>query len=173
MKREKRIISGIYIVLLIVFISATIVVYQYQQQVRPAGAGAGDGTIGITGSVHRTISLADLKELKSVTIPAELRSSGHPKDQGRFNYTGVFVRDLLKELEIADYQLVIVTASDGYCMGLSRRDIEEGDALLAYEMDGSPLKSKEEGGYGPVRLILPHDFWAQRWVKWVNGIEIR
>jgi DMSO/TMAO reductase YedYZ molybdopterin-dependent catalytic subunit len=43
------------------------------------------------------------------------------------------------------------------------------DVMLAYEMDGGPLR-REHGA--PVRLVIP-DMYGYKSVKWLNQIEFR
>lgn len=64
---------------------------------------------------------------------------------------------------------VLVTAADGYRTVLSGRELFAGarDALLATTEDGQPL-----GERGPMRLVVPADFYVDRSVHSVQEIRL-
>lgn len=64
---------------------------------------------------------------------------------------------------------VLVTAADGYRTVLSGRELFAGvrDALLATSEDGQPL-----GERGPMRLVVPADFYVDRSVHSVQEIRL-
>jgi DMSO/TMAO reductase YedYZ molybdopterin-dependent catalytic subunit len=80
-------------------------------------------------------------------------------------WRGVSVDTLLEAVQSeADY--LTVWCDGGYTTNLSREDVSDGKAWVAYEYDGDPLEP-EHGG--PARLLVPHlYFWKS--AKWVRGI---
>ncbi len=65
--------------------------------------------------------------------------------------------------------LRFVSAEQPYEDSLTLQQALLPDVMLAYEMDGQPLR-REHGA--PVRLVIP-DMYGYKSVKWVNRIELR
>lgn len=64
-------------------------------------------------------------------------------------------------------KFVIFYSYDGYTTNLPIEDVINGQALIAFEYEHSPIPS-EHGG--PIRMVIPHlYFWKS--AKWLNGIE--
>ncbi|HTZ92160.1 MAG TPA: sulfite oxidase-like oxidoreductase [Streptosporangiaceae bacterium] len=65
-------------------------------------------------------------------------------------------------------RFVLAFCDGGYTTNLPLADVTGGQAWLAYDYDGSPLRP-EHGG--PARLLVPHlYFWKS--AKWVRGLEL-
>ena len=83
------------------------------------------------------------------------------------DWKGVSLDVLMRDVEsTADYALV--TAYGGYTTNLPLEDLLDGQAWLAYEYDGEPLRP-EHGG--PARLLVPH-LYLWKSAKWVRGIQL-
>jgi DMSO/TMAO reductase YedYZ molybdopterin-dependent catalytic subunit len=83
------------------------------------------------------------------------------------DWKGVSLDVLMREVEsTADYALV--TSYGGYTTNLPLEDLLDGQAWVAYEYDGEPLRS-EHGG--PARLLVPH-LYLWKSAKWVRGIQL-
>jgi DMSO/TMAO reductase YedYZ molybdopterin-dependent catalytic subunit len=133
------------------------------------------GTIQITGNVanSQNITLNQLQSFQQVTVQAKLTSGGNPADNGVFNYTGVLLKDILSQAQVAaNATSVYVQASDGYGATLTLKDAENLNTLIAFSKDDSPLVPLKSGGEGPFRLVVGTDTYAQRWVKDVVSIKI-
>jgi DMSO/TMAO reductase YedYZ molybdopterin-dependent catalytic subunit len=75
------------------------------------------------------------------------------------------IHDLVNPLEEAKY--VTVVAEGDYTTSLPLNDLLEDDVLLAYRLDGQPLKL-EHGG--PLRLVVPKKY-AYKSAKWVRKLR--
>ena len=64
--------------------------------------------------------------------------------------------------------LTFVSAEDPYADTLTLAQAELADAMLAYEMDGKPLR-REHGA--PVRVVIP-EMYGYKNVKWVERIVV-
>jgi DMSO/TMAO reductase YedYZ molybdopterin-dependent catalytic subunit len=64
--------------------------------------------------------------------------------------------------------LTIVSAERPYVDTLTLEQAELADAMLAYEMDGKPLR-REHGA--PVRVVIP-EMYGYKNVKWVEQIVV-
>jgi DMSO/TMAO reductase YedYZ molybdopterin-dependent catalytic subunit len=64
---------------------------------------APEGALQVRGNVNTSmnLTLSELQTLPASTIQATLKSSGHPDDQGTFNYTGVSLWSLLEQAGIS------------------------------------------------------------------------
>ncbi len=156
---------------LIVIIALTVPLYFLMRQ----NAGT-EGSIQIKGAVSKSgnFTYSQLEAFSPVTVQVTLSSNSRPADNGVFNYTGVPLKALLKEVQAsANAMSVYVQAADGYGTSIPIGDAQKENTILAYQKDGSPLTPLSEGGEGPLRLIIGNDDFAQRWVRGVALIEVR
>src|SRR5205823_11458415 len=86
------------------------------------------------------------------------------------HWGGVRFRDLLAQARPLDGARVLsfVSAERPYVDTLTIEQAELPDAMLAYEMDGKPLR-REHGA--PVRVVIP-DMYGYKNVKWVERIVV-
>lgn len=83
------------------------------------------------------------------------------------DWKGVSLDVLMQDVEsTADY--VLVSSYGGYTTNLPLEDLLDGQAWLAYEYDGEPLRP-EHGG--PARLLVPH-LYLWKSAKWVRRITL-
>jgi sulfite oxidase len=154
----------------------------------------------IDGLVQRPLrlSLADLKQMERVEVPAVLQCSGngryffgtafpkasHPAGAqwfygsvGLARWTGVRVRDLLERAGVkagARYSNnhgldnPLLPTTPKVIRGLELEKLMDPDTVLAYEMNGEPIPYYH--GY-PARLLVPG--WAgDHSVKWITNMNI-
>ncbi|MCL2532040.1 MAG: hypothetical protein FWE40_07780 [Oscillospiraceae bacterium] len=124
-----------------------------------------DGELHLT---HQTtgevivLAVADIEGLNPQPIEAVLRGGGQPGVNVEF-YAVPF-RDVMAAFipyqDDVDYT-VVFSAADGFATAMPQSEAMQG-AYIALCVER-----------GPFRLILPHDHFAQRWVHWLTGIELR
>jgi len=84
-------------------------------------------------------------------------------------WEGVLVRNLLAEAEpLANAEVVIFHAYDGYTTSLPIDYIMDNDILMAYKMDDVILPP--ERGF-PFQLVAESK-WGYKWIKWITEIEL-
>ena len=84
-------------------------------------------------------------------------------------WEGVLVRDLLAEAEpLANAEVVIFHAYDGYTSSLPIDYIMDNDILMAYKMNDVILPP--ERGF-PFQLVAESK-WGYKWIKWITEIEL-
>ena len=84
-------------------------------------------------------------------------------------WEGVLVRDLLAEAEpLANSEVVIFHAYDGYTTSLPIDYIMDNDILMAYKMNDVILPP--ERGF-PFQLVAESK-WGYKWIKWITEIEL-
>jgi DMSO/TMAO reductase YedYZ molybdopterin-dependent catalytic subunit len=125
-------------------------------------------------SSSRSVAAADLARLPRHTVKASA-----PEVSGEFS--GVSLSDLLhlvgapsgdslRGKELADY--VVVDARDGYRVVFALAELDAGFtnriAVLADHMDGKAIDSRN----GPLRLVVPDEKRAARWVRQVSRISL-
>ncbi len=145
-------------------------------QSNPLAAGGQEARLEIRGDdlPSRVFTEAELAALPCVEVRAtdhgrEGTFSGVPLDT-LLRRTGVPV-DSVRGRRTADY--VLVLAADGYRAVFSLAelapDLGGRSVLLADHRDGEPLSAEE----GPLRLVVPGDARAARWVRPVTTLVVR
>ena len=153
-----------------------------------------DWSLDVGGSAREgSLTLADLKRMKSQTVATVLQCSGNGRDffshdpsgsqwgvgaAGCVLWTGVTVADIFEKFGGVKLDLSYLTATGGEELpeGVNQDavvversvPIEKGlkDCLLVWEMNGAPLPVIHGG---PVRLIVPGYFGVNN-VKWVRRL---
>ena len=161
--------------------SAGIAVLAAQNFITTAPAGGPSSAVTITGivSATTTLTVADLQKLPAVTVKATLRSDAGT--QGTYTYTGALLYTVLQKAGLVPNssfkndllrQFVTVGATDNYQATVSIAEIDPNfgheQIILAYARNGKPLAADE----GAIRLIVPGDTMAGRWVSNVNTIVV-
>lgn len=116
-----------------------------------------------------TLSLDDLKALPRTEQTSDfLCVTGWRVDDVR--WAGVRLSDLLDHIGATPSAgaLRFISAEVPYDDWLTRDQAMLDDVMLAYEMDGAPIR-REHGA--PVRLVMPR-MYGYKSVKWVTGIEL-
>lgn len=84
-------------------------------------------------------------------------------------WRGVLVRDILDAAGVqAGARSVIFEAVDGYTTSFPVQYFYDNDILLAYAMNGAPLRP--ERGF-PFQVVAEQK-WGYKWCKWVTAIEL-
>lgn len=132
-----------------------------------------------------TVTAADRKLAFTATefaaLPHTELTATDPHAKAEHRYGGVAVRELLARLDAptgkairgaAQQLAVLVRATDGYATVFSLAELDEGygnrQALLTDREDGNLLSER----FGPLRLVVPGDQFAARWVRNVVSLEL-
>ena len=164
-------------VVVAVVLAALVVAVVTLARLNRSEARVATGSVAVTkgGKTLKTLTMDDIKALRSVTREKTILSSGHPDETGAF--TGVPLRVLLAAVRaglLDQASMVVTRATDGYVSSLSSEEVATGDSvILAYEKDGESLGTSSDGGTGPFRIIILTDRYGNRCTKWVNEIEVR
>jgi DMSO/TMAO reductase YedYZ molybdopterin-dependent catalytic subunit len=129
---------------------------------------------GPTGAAV-ALTAADIAAMTHVTLAASI--DGRPG-----TYRGVPLATLLARVGApggkqlrgpALGDVVLISASDGYCVALALADTDpmmrKDQVILADAADGQPLPA----GAGPYRLVVEGDLRGARAVRGVTAIEVR
>ncbi|HVA91997.1 MAG TPA: molybdate ABC transporter substrate-binding protein [Chloroflexota bacterium] len=145
----------------------------------PAGGPSTAFTVSGQVTTPTTFSVATLRSLPATTVTATLRTD--QGTQGTYSYTGVLLSTILQKVmpvtnpsfkNDALRQFVTIGATDGYQATIGMGEIlpqfGHQPVILAYARNGKPLGPDE----GAIRLIVPGDNLAGRWVSHVNSIVV-
>jgi hypothetical protein len=125
-----------------------------------------------------TLSVDYLRELGEREVPV-MMVGYHKGYIGPSTYTGVPLKKAMlaagykgtRGVQTSPEDIIIVTGEDGYSVALSwgevMNQISGMDIILAYEKNGESLGAEE----GPIRLIIPGDYYCNRYVKGVVKVE--
>lgn len=108
-----------------------------------------------------------------VEFPAVVRSSGNKPVETE--YTGVELSKLLFSLDIntSGKNKITFNALDGYKVVMDLEEIyEPNNVYLVFKRDGEYLKTENQGGSGPLQIVIRHDPFSQRWCKHLSQIII-
>jgi hypothetical protein len=123
----------------------------------------------IFGHINNSISYnySSFKTLPSKEILATIQCVEGPT--GTALWKGVSVKELLDLVELKQGAIdVVFYAADNYSSSLNIEEINSGDIILAYEMNGEALPVEQ--GY-PLRVVAPNQF-GYKWVKWGVRVEV-
>lgn len=130
-----------------------------------------DFRLTIGGMVRRPVTLS-MDELQSVGRTAQISDFHCVTGWSVYDvrWVGVTMSDLLDHVgaDRAAGGVRFVSAERPYEDSLTQPQARLGDVMLAWEMDGAPLR-REHGG--PLRLVMP-PMYGYKSVKWVTEIEL-
>jgi hypothetical protein len=117
----------------------------------------------------------DLKMLEEIGVSRVTTST--PWTEGKPVFEGVLIRDLLKRLGATGTTVTPVAIND-YKIDIPRAELEKYPVLLAFKMNGEPLRVRDKG---PLWIIYPRDEFPEldtkpiqsRWVWQVKELRIR
>ncbi len=92
-------------------------------------------------------SLEELSALPQVSIVTENEFT-----DGKVEYRGPLVRDVLEHLALDDFEILRFTAANDYYVDIPTSDFRKYNAILALEADGTPLSRRDKG---PLWLMYP------------------
>lgn len=143
-----------------------------------AQAPAAAARLEITGAVRTPlfVSAAELKAMPRTTVRA-----GGQGGQLTQVYEGVALAELLRRAGVPQGEdfggpwlaaYVVAAATDGYRAVFSLAELDAGfggsQVLVADTLDGAPLAED----LGPLRLVVPGDRRAARWVRMLKSVTV-
>jgi hypothetical protein len=132
-------------------------------------------TVSQDGMDLHTFTLEEVRALPSVSVKKSIVSSNHADESGVF--TGVPLHNLIKAVDadlLTGERRFITRAEDGFASVFTTREVLEPDnIIIVYAKDGQSLDRYEEGGTGPLRIIIQGDAFGNRSTKYLKQIEIK
>lgn len=138
-------------------------------------------------ALHLQVSLKDIQALPRTETASEFRCiEGWSEDM---SFAGVKFKDFMRAYNLSPKKYVGLVSVDGeYYVSIDIESMEHEQTLLAYEMNGQPLRSQNGA---PLRLFIPvkygiknlkqigkiffsdvrpPDYWAERGYDWYAGL---
>ena len=115
----------------------------------------------------KRINTEEIKEYEAIELEAVLINTTGTKTPMKLK--GTSLRDILERegLDLNDFVGIGVTGRDGYYTMVDKEKLESNPCVLAWEVDGKPIKDEEK----PIRLALPNEL-GPYWVKMVSNIDL-
>jgi len=127
------------------------------------------------GKTADKITLEEIKKMQPLNVKLTIRSSSR-KDETSV-YTGVQAKDILNQADpelLKKYSKFIFTAGDGYSAAFTAKEINrDQDVMLIYSRNGKSLEPYNDGGTGPMRLVVRSDTYGTRSVMYLTKIQCR
>ena len=120
------------------------------------------------------VDMRDIEELQPESFTTIMDTSTTAPTEVAMK--GVELRKILeaKDISLEPGQTVEVRALDGYASALTYEEVmTPEDVYIVIEMNGEMLTPKKEGGMGPYLMVIRSAQFAQRWVKFVQDVEIK
>lgn len=118
-------------------------------------------------------NMEQIKQIGETNFKANLKKNGKPPIG--YEYTGVLLKDILKEAGVSldDISTVTIEAVDGYAVIIEKDNILQDDNVyLAYKREGVLIGTKESGGKGPYQMIISKDQFSQYWCKFAVSADV-
>ncbi len=136
-----------------------------------------EGMLSITkdGEVLKELSIKEIKDLPKVEEKIKFSSSNFANEEAL--YTGVPVREILNSIDpqlLKNAKQIITKAEDGFISAFSADEVAASDSVIvAYAREGKGLGTKEDGGVGPLRVVIKTDPFGNRSTKYLNELEVK
>lgn len=124
------------------------------------------------GQTVKMLTLAEIRALGEVEITAVLDTS--KSGPVTLQYTGVLLKKVLiaAGIDPVACQTVVATAADGYTSAVpADKFLDADNVFLVFLQDGKPLGSKDEGGSGPLMLVIRKDTFSKNWCKFLIEVN--
>nr|HUM55689.1 molybdopterin-dependent oxidoreductase [Bacillota bacterium] len=122
----------------------------------------GDETKG--NRTIRTYTLNEIKKMPAESFKAEIKSSSGEDEEG--TYKGVELKYILDSADkklLENHDRFILSAGDGFSSAVTAEEVKKaGTVFVVYEKDGKELLHLNEGGKGPMRIVMPTDTYGTR-----------
>jgi DMSO/TMAO reductase YedYZ molybdopterin-dependent catalytic subunit len=180
MKPKKLKKSDILILCILLILALGIAVAVIAQKALNPNTGsdaATEGTLHVSaeGESLKTYTVEEIKAFPAVDIEKNITSGKQSDENGIF--TGVPMETILDDADAAwreKYQEFVFSTEDGFASSVFLSDVEKGkNVLVVYAKDGEDLKSSEQGGKGPLRIIVVSDAFGNRSAYWLTGIDAK
>ena len=171
---EKR--KGLIIAVILILLAAAAGGLAWINSHQNAGIVVERGNLAVTkdGETLAVFTLEELKKMEAVEVEKTITSASEEDVTGVFR--GPSVKTVIEAADstaLEDAEQVLARSEDGFVMGFSADEVLQGDNLfVACTQDGEDLKSMDEGGAGPLRIVVQEDTFGNRSAKYLCELEV-
>ena len=174
MKTMKK--SNLIIIIIVAVLVCLIAVFAIlNQNSLPMPSKGKDLLVFSEDGTRKEYTVEEIKKFHSLDFEKTISSSKEEDESGLF--TGIPIELLLADVAPdweEKYIEVIFTAEDAFISSVFASDISVGEnVMLVFQKDGKPLPSKEEGGKGPLRIVIRDDPFGNRSTYLLKTIELK
>ncbi|MDX9799999.1 MAG: hypothetical protein RBT69_01535 [Spirochaetia bacterium] len=127
----------------------------------------------IHGNKKAAFDISYLKTFKTVSFRKEIKKKESGSEE--IIFTGVPLITVLHNLgfTVSGTKKIIFSAEDGFTSSVASEEaIDPDNIYLVYERSGNPSGAREDGGTGPIEIVIRKDSFPQRWCRFLLEIEI-
>ena len=120
-----------------------------------------------------SIDMEYLISLNPVDIVANLDTS--LSNSQKLNMQAIELIDIINSFNISlnNIEMIHIKSLDGYNSIVSIDELlQDNNVYICIALDNEPLKTKSKGGMGPYLMIIQSSTFSQRWVKYIQEINI-
>lgn len=174
MKKIKK--SNLIIIIVLVVLIGLIGVFAILNQNNlPMPSKGKDLLIFSEDNTKVELTIDEIKKLPTIEFEKTISSSKEDDESGLF--TGVPLEVLLDEVSPdweESYTEFLFIGEDSFVSSVFASDVSvEENVILVYEKDGEPLLSRDEGGKGPLRIVVRDDPFGNRSTYLLKTIELK
>jgi len=172
LKKKNSIIIAITISALIIAAAALITINRNSMDLPPSDVAL---RLIAGGETVRDYTIEEIMELPAVEVDKDIVSASKDDESGTFK--GVPLEVLLEDARkgiLSEYKEFITRGEDGFVSSVYASDIEKGEnVIIVYEKDGEAIKGRDDGGFGPLRVIIVDDDFGNRGTSYLKSIEAK
>lgn len=164
----------LWIVILAMAVAVGILAMVNRNQTLETAQAIGDTEVlvKLNGEKAGSFDLAFVQGMTKITFDDKIKENG--KNAVAVAFGGVLLRDVLDEIgvDISGFSDVTYKARDGYASAGTVDEILNSDTVyIAYERNGEQIKAKEQGGTGPMEVVIANQTFSLRNCKYLLEID--
>jgi hypothetical protein len=172
-KKKNKWILPVIIAALLAAVAVLAVLNKDSVMATLEGLGSEQVSVKMEGKQIATFDLPMVKSLPKSEFDDQIKKNGETAIAAKFG--GVQLKDLLAKLGVSaqGYANISYKAVDGYSSaGTVAEVMQDGKVYVVYEKDGQPTKTRNEGGTGPLEIIIANEAFSLRNCKFLMEINI-
>ena len=132
-------------------------------------------TVTVTmGDQKIEFDLAYLKSFDKTVFDATVDTSKSGPAKKTFGGVPLAIVLEAKGIALDGAKEVTFKAADGYASIVTAEEAKDKENIyLVYERDGKASGTKQNGGSGPIEIVMRKDTFSQRWCKFLMTIEVK
>ncbi|MDO4581905.1 MAG: molybdopterin-dependent oxidoreductase [Bacillota bacterium] len=127
------------------------------------------------GELLTSYSVAELQSLPASQFEKDILSANFADESGL--WSGVALATLLDDAapgwQDSGCSMIAARAEDGYVIAFDISEaLADGNIYICWLLNGEPLGTMDDGGSGPLRVIVREDEFGTRCARWLCRLEL-